>query len=91
MNKNEHAQRLKILINDDWPQQCILVHKRIADIRYLIDFLGKNFSPMQKYAVEIETISGTALGFGDDVFSPDEQEILKKNVDDLRDILFKIL
>ena len=84
MNMDEHAERLERLINDDWPHQSILVHNRVADIRYLIELLGPKFASMQQHAVEIETISGTALGFGDEFLQPDEQNLLQQHVKDLR-------
>jgi hypothetical protein len=90
MNRAEHTERLERLINDDWPQQSILVHNRVADIRYLIELLGPNFAPMRKHAVEIETISGTALGFGDEFLQLDEQNLLQQHVNDLRAIFVDI-
>ncbi len=90
MNRNFQIQKLKDLICSEWEAKSIAVHNRIVDIRALLNLLGQDFFILDTIAVEIETISGVAIGVGDEYLTHEDQLSLKKQIFLLKNNLSKI-
>lgn len=76
----DHLRFLGDLVTEKWPRTTRVVHGRVADIRALLSVLGDDYAALDHHAAEIETISGTAMGFGDDTLTDDDMAALLDHV-----------
>ena len=76
---------IKSIICSDWTDKAIIIHNKITDIRQLIELVDESkFYQLDEIAVEIETISGTSLGYEEEIISEDQKNKLSQYVDDMK-------
>ncbi len=76
MDRSIHIRKLVELVGEEWGRVSILAHNRISEIRSLLNMLGEDFETLDDIAVEIETITSTALGMGDERLTDDDIQAL---------------
>jgi len=84
MDREFQTRLLHDLVKRNWGKNSISVHNRITDIRTLLTLLGDEYLMLDPIAVEIETISGTALGMGVEVLPERDFALLSEHVMQLR-------
>jgi hypothetical protein len=77
-------------IGGEWGKSSLQTLNRAIDIRRLVSIVEGPYSVLDNIAMEIETISGTALGMGDEILSDSEVLMRDDKLKELREVFLSL-
>jgi len=90
MDRQFQIALLEKKIGGDWGRSSVQTLSRAMDIRELVSILDEPYLALDDIAMEIETMSGTAIGMGDELLSEDEVLFLNSRLNELRNMFLSV-